>query len=73
MNKFESNQGNVINFEAKKVEQLKDTEEELRIAMVQATEDLERGQITEVVFDDLRSRYFIAKQEREDFEGKSKI
>ncbi len=73
MNKFESNQGNVINFEEKKLEQLKDTEETFRIAMVQAIEDLERGQITEVVFDDLRSRYFIAKQEREDFELKFKI
>lgn len=51
------------------LEQLQEQEEALRKATEDAQNDLEQGKTTEVVFEDLRARYFLAKQAREDFEA----
>lgn len=50
---------------------LQENEEALRKATEEAQNDLEKGKTTEAVFEDLRDRYFVAKQAREDFQTKS--
>jgi len=51
--------------------ELQQAEEALRVATAEAQSDLEQGRTTEAVFEDLRGRYFVAKQAREDFESNS--
>lgn len=53
------------------LDELQQAEEALRAATAGAQSDLEKGKTTEVVFEDLRARYFIAKQAREDFQSNS--
>lgn len=50
---------------------LQEQEELLRVATEKAQSDFEQGKTTEAVFEDLRDRYFVAKQAREDFEANS--
>ncbi len=45
-------------------------EEALRAATEEAQLDYVAGRTTEAVFEDLQTRYFLAKQAREDMEGK---
>ncbi|OGZ06551.1 MAG: hypothetical protein A3C93_06045 [Candidatus Lloydbacteria bacterium RIFCSPHIGHO2_02_FULL_54_17] len=49
------------------LQELEEQEEICRKATAEAERDLEEGRTTEAVFEDLRTRYFLAKQAVRDF------
>ncbi len=51
-----------------RLEELRQNEEDYRRALADAMKPIAEGGATEAVTEDLRDRYYIAKQEREDFE-----
>ena len=64
-NSFES--GGIQNHQVK-LEELQENEEGYRRAVVDAIKSIAEGGAQEAVIEDLRDRYYAAKQEREKFE-----
>ena len=58
----------IQNQEPVTLESLQRDEEVLRMALEEATKPVGDGGATEAVQEDLRTRYFLAKQSREDFQ-----
>jgi hypothetical protein len=50
------------------LDELRQMEEKLREATAEAQKEMGEGKTTPAVFEELRGKYFMAKQAREDFE-----